>query len=193
LIICLFFGIGLLVKKGIISYELLANSKDFVAVVKDVTTILVILLGSVLSYFRFFMGRVFSAKGDVECEVIKIETPHQTIMHCLKFALINKGTLTITEPIGQVVIKEHLQNGEVKVSKVSGLREIAYKEYGLIDIVDVGEKAFFQTLNEFDNSTWAIEYLIEVKGSTGAVWKNCIIVDNKVKIRGANDQLAIGI
>lgn len=159
--------------------ELSAN-KDFVGVIKDIITIFTIVVGSILSYFKFFKGLTFGPKADIEFDIVLIETPHESVMHIIRFGIVNKGTVTIWNPVAKISIRSYFGKEEITVV-VDGLRENSFYEetaYGYDTIVDVGEKGYFIHHREFPKSTWAVAYDVEVTSKGNHRWKSSITVPN---------------
>ncbi|MFT3823961.1 MAG: hypothetical protein QM731_08570 [Chitinophagaceae bacterium] len=176
-------GIGTLFKYNILTLQKLADNKDLVTVFKDVVTIIALVIGALLSYYRFFSGRTFSTKADIELEIILIQAPKNSIMHALTVSIINKGSLTIWEPEAILSVQEYTENGAQKeVVHEQFLRESFFRKGDKGDVViDPGEKAYFTFLQEFQSSTWAVTYTAEIKNDRGRIWQKAITVENRAK------------
>ncbi|TDD97067.1 hypothetical protein [Flavobacterium cellulosilyticum] len=184
LLILLFtFGLGNLFKYQILTIEILTKNKEFVSVLKDIITLIAIIVGAILSYFRFFIGRTFSAKAEIEFEVSLIETPNNLIMHTVTVTIVNKGNLTIWEPLAKIGIKEFNTTKDKREQVIEKFLEKSYfGDEGKRDmVVDAGEKAYFMIWREFDNTTWAVTYSAEITSSNGRKWQKTITIANKIK------------
>ena len=161
----------------------ITSNKEFVGVCKDIITIITIIVGSFLSYFKFFKGRTFSAKADIEFDIIVIEAPNDRFLHVIRFAMINKGTITIWNPVAKIRIKSFVEN-EVHTQFIRDLKESS--SFDEMDekhncILDVGEKGFFYCHMDFHKSIWAVSYEVEITANNGSVWKNSTAIPNVIK------------
>lgn len=182
LILLISLGLGNLFKYQIITSDKLVCNKELVAVLKDIITVIAIVIGAFLSYFRFFIGRTFSAKADIEFDVSLIETPEKLIMHTVTVSIVNKGNLTIWHPMAKIGIREFNSLDDKKERVVEKFLEKSYfGDKGKRDlVVDAGEKAYFMIWKEYDSSTWAVTYSAEVISSNGRKWQKTVTVANKI-------------
>ncbi|PSR56886.1 hypothetical protein AHMF7605_27005 [Adhaeribacter arboris] len=182
-ILIVILGVGTLFKYNILTFQKLATNKDLIGVFKDIITIIALIVGALLSYFRFFSGRTFSTKADIELEAVLIETPTKSIMHALTVSIINKGSLTIWEPEAILSVQEYTENGaQEEVVYEQFLRTSYFRKGEKGDVViDAGEKAYFTFLQEFNLSTWAVTYTAEIRNDRGRIWQKAITVENKAK------------
>jgi hypothetical protein len=104
LIIALLSGaaIGLvlanLVKQGVVTWATLETHKDGLAAAQSVVSITVVLVAAVLSYFRFFHGRTFSTRAELDLTVRVFSLPNGQLMHAISLALRNIGGAAIWDP-----------------------------------------------------------------------------------------------
>jgi hypothetical protein len=182
-ILIIVLGINTLFKYNILTFQKLTGNKEVVTVCKDLVTIAAIIVGALFSYFRFFSGRTFSTKADIELEVVLIKTPTNSLMHALTASIVNKGNLTIWEPKAVILVQEYTLNGnpEVEIYEQE-LQDSYFRKHDKGDIViDAGEKAYFTLLKEYKTSTWAVTYIAEVKNDRGRTWQKAITVENRIK------------
>ncbi|ASU34680.1 hypothetical protein MuYL_2793 [Mucilaginibacter xinganensis] len=184
MIVILSLLIGNLFKYHFFTVDRIIKQKEFISVTKDVITLLTIVLGAIFSYYRFFNGRTFSAKAEIEIEVTLIAKPGDKIMHALTVSIINIGTLSIWNPIAKVAVRDFNNNDEkYKEAVVEGFDKVNYhNEVGDRNfIINPGEKAHFMYWKEFDLATWAVTYVAEIKCANNRIWQKTITVANKIE------------
>lgn len=181
LIVCL--GIGLLFKNNIITEQLLVDKKNTVSVIKDLVTISAIILGAVLTYFKFFAGQTFTPKAEISFEISVIETPRKRLLHTVKVTATNKGNLTIWNPVAQIRIKKRGDKNEYPEDIVQQFGEEHFfdKNKERQTIIDPGERVHFIIWREFSSEIYAVTYSTEVSSSSGRKWQNMITVPNKTE------------
>lgn len=64
-----FFLLANLVKHGILAPSALAANKDALSALNSTVNVIVIIFGAIFSYYRFFRGRTFFARADVDIGV----------------------------------------------------------------------------------------------------------------------------
>ena len=175
--------IGVIIKQNIITSSLLVSNSPLIAVIKDIITILAIIAGAILSYFKFFAGRTFSAKADIEFDVSLIESPNKNILHFVSVTILNVGNLTIWNPEAKIVIKQFNDNKSNDALIVDEFQSKSYfKDKGKSEpVIDVGEKGYYMIWHEFEPSTWAVTYTVEVTSSGGQKWQKTITIANKIE------------
>ena len=160
---------GVIIKQEIITYNLLVSNSALITITKDIITILAIIAGAILSYFRFFAGRTFSAKANIEFDVSLIETHDNRILHVVTLSILNIGSLTIWNPVAKIGIKQFNEtklNNDLIVDKFRS--EAYFKDKGRSEtVIDVGEKGYYMIWHEFETTTYAVTYIAEVTSSGG--------------------------
>ena len=183
IVVIILLAVGLLFKHGIFTVEFLAGNKEFVSVTRDLISLFLLITGGILSYFRFFKGRTFSSRGEINFEVTLLETPKGTYFHVITVKFKNIGNYTIWNPIAKFIIQEYNEFGLQKEQIIEKFHEQNYfqsseKRYS---IVDSGETAFYVISREFDKSIWAVTYVAEVTADNKRTWQNSITIPNKSK------------
>src|SRR5437868_5417918 len=64
-----------------------------------------IVLGSIASYFRFFRGRTFAARGDIVITVKVMEGSPGKVLHVIDVVFNNLGTVPIWKPLAELRIE----------------------------------------------------------------------------------------
>jgi hypothetical protein len=166
---------------------LLGNKKDFIAAIKDIITVMAVIIGGLLSYFKFFSGRTFFAKADIEFDITVL--PHaDNSLHTIKFSLINKGNITIWQPNAKIGIRKFINpddplNVDHNHSQCEIVKDLCEKSFFDEDkkhsyMVDPGEKIFFILHRNFERKVWAVSYDVEIVSKSGDIWKNTCTISN---------------
>lgn len=151
---------------------------------KDVVTLIAIVGGGILTYYKFFKGRTFSAKADINIEVTLIETPNDSYLHTVKFSIINNGNVTIWNPTAKIGIKKFGPTIDIEKEVIEGVIEKSFFDNEVTPryyMVDPGEKTFFVQQFELEKKFWGVSYDIEVVSRKGDTWKNSVTVANKLE------------
>lgn len=176
--------VAVLVKYEVITGQILSEKRVLIGVVKDLITIIAIVFGAILTYFKFFAGQTFTPKADIDFQVSIIERPDSKLMHTLKVTITNKGTLTIWDPVARIKIDKWCDRGQNE-EVVKQFMEDQYFEKHQNDqsIIDPGESVHFFIWRVFDSNIWAITYRAEVSSSSGRSWQNFITIPNKTSTK----------
>ena len=91
-------GIANLVKDGLITEAVLKEKKDAIEAAASIVTTVLILLGAIFSYFRFFRGRTLAVRAEISIEVSVHGTPRDSNLHAIRVLVKNVGASAIWEP-----------------------------------------------------------------------------------------------
>lgn len=178
----LLFGLVLLViavgiKDGRITKLTLAQDKDFLDSLSKVTSVVAIVAGGVLSYFRFFRGRTFSEK------LILIPTSGTVVipngnLHWLEVEIKNLGSVAIWNHKIRILAQFH-GDGE----SLHEVTEFAKWQDGggnTETVIDVGESAYEHSYLFVPTDIQAVSFKISVRSGKRAEWSRCLTVSNKM-------------
>lgn len=173
-------GLAVLNKYKIISEASLSSKSGLIGNIKDIITILAIIIGAVLTYFKFFAGQTFTPKAQVDFQVTIIENPQGKFLHTVKVIVTNLGNLTIWNPKAEISAKPR-GDGNTREGVVRNFIEKDYinKKSDNQTIIDPGERVSFVIWREFDKNIWAVTYTAEVSSDGGRKWQNMITVPNR--------------
>lgn len=166
------------------NWNLVVSKRDIITIIKDVVSAIAILIGGFFAYFKFFKGRTFAPKAEVNIELQLIETPANSILHVIKIHFINKGSTTIWNPTATTGIHRFSKVKEFDYELIHGLKEVSFFEDGgkiTSYMIDPGEKNYFSLNHEYDKSIWAVSYDVQVTSKDGTTWKDSITVANSVR------------
>jgi hypothetical protein len=93
-LIALGLGLGVALKEGIISINLLDRNRERIDTLSKLVTIMAVILGGFLSYVKFFKGRVFRPKLVIR-PLSGAVAAKTEILHWLDIEIENKGSVPI--------------------------------------------------------------------------------------------------
>jgi hypothetical protein len=145
---------------------------------------LVLVLGAIASYFRFFRGRTFAARGDIVITVKVMEGPPGMVLHVIDIVFHNLGTVPIWSPLSELRIQpfgsppvepEHVTEWSLRRER-DGVSRTA--------VVDPQENGLFHATREFPMSVWAVHYEVVIVSEAGDAWHSMTTVSNRLKAAG---------
>lgn len=178
--------IAVIIKDNKITAQKLIANKDLFTAIKDLATIIAIILGVIFTYYRYFIGKTFSLNGNIDIDVTLIETENNTILHCLKISFKNIGTLAIWQPRAKIYVSKYEQEVFTNIAEM----EIESQFSSTIDkkkydtVIDSGETAYFFAHKEFLTKVPVVSYKVEVTSANKKQWHNSTTVKNAVKGNG---------
>lgn len=173
-----------LVRHEVLTASRLAGNKDSLAALSSAINIVVLLIGAVFSYYRFFRGRTFFSRAEVSITVDVIDTSEEFYLHFICIEIKNIGTLSIWNPLptvevtfeGPQQIKPQLWNRWHEASVDQNKKE-------QFTVIDSGETASFVNYHRVAKSVWAVGYAAFVQAESGEIWKRAIMAPNIPKER----------
>lgn len=167
------------VSYGILTASRLAANKDALDALSSSVNIVVLLIGSVFSYYRFFRGRTFFSRAEICVAVSVIDTTSDYYIHFVCVEIKNIGTLSIWNP--QPIVEVYFEGpGENPPELWDKWREAAItpvigEPYA---VIDSGEVASFTNHYRVAKLVWAVGYVAFVRAESGELWKRGIMVPN---------------
>lgn len=169
-----------LIRHEVLSTSTLAESKDALSALQSAVQILFIVLGAVFSYYRFFRGRTFVSRANVDVDVTVIETPKQVALHWITIEFRNLGTVSIWAPQPEVIVELVGPTGTSSETwrdwreASTGRERVRH-----FSVVDSGEAISFTALKEIPADIWAVGYQVFVTDADGVRWKRAVMVPNR--------------
>lgn len=176
------------IQHGYLTASLLAKNKDALGALQNVVQVIVLSVGATFSYYRFFRGRTFVSRAEIEIHVEVFDATEKINIHSVIIEFKNLGTISIWDPVPQVaanligpdgVDSETWRNWEHARSMNAENRSDGRRTRPLFTVVDSGETVTFNTYHEVPTRIWAAEYEVFVRDSDGNVWKRAVMVQNK--------------
>ncbi len=170
-----------LVKCGVISNANLTKTKPFIDTAAALVTASVVVAAGILSYLRFFKGRVLSPKLDLQLNESSIPTD-SGFLHTLEIELRNKGSVPVLEYRVGVWSTIHQGDSKGKRRRVPLLSRPRVASRSS-QFVDVDESAFEQVHLDVPANAHAITYLVIVRSRPRALWYRRLTVSNAPTLR----------
>jgi hypothetical protein len=190
-VVAVSFTLANLLKYGVLSSSQLAKNKDALSALNSAVNVVVIIIGAIFSYYRFFRGRTFFSRAELSLFASVLDTTKDFNIHFLTLEVKNIGALSIWDPLPVMDMYKHGPNG-ITHDVWENWREATTSigEAGMLPVIDSGEIASFITYEEVDKSIWAVEYVAFVKSQGRTIWKRAITVPNipKDRLPSAVDQ-----
>jgi hypothetical protein len=176
----LVLGVANLIKGGIITWDTLKDRKEGLDAASSVVSILVLTIGAILSYFRFFHGRTFATRAELDLAVCVHSLPDGRMLHAISLSLKNVGGSAIWNPQPVIAITVTDESGHHSVGTINQWVDPLEPTDGAkrVAVVDTGETGRFPTYRIFDAQVWVVTYLASVICDSGDVWKHVHIVRN---------------
>jgi hypothetical protein len=161
------------------TFKWFSDNKDALGAFSSLATIAAILVGGVLSYYRFFKGRTFSLRAELSLHVTVLDTTEDFKIHDIRLELKNIGSMSIWDPKPRIVLRKLGPKSEDTVfidtwhegmDVNDGVKRVA--------VVDSGETVSFFTTQEVRNSVWAVNYFANTSCSSGDLWKCTVTIPN---------------
>jgi len=161
-------------KAGLISFADIVNKKDFIDAFSKIITSLVLIIGGVLSYIKFFKGRVLKPKIDIHLKTGAFATKEK-ILHWLEIAIENKGSVAVWNyTLELFAIPYPNRESPTNISDSVIASDVEDQEH----LVDVGETAFEHAVIELKKETFAYTFEIILTDDRGTKWRRCVTVKN---------------
>jgi hypothetical protein len=167
-----------LMKYRFLTASVLASNKDALSTLSSAVSIIVICVGAVFSYYRFFRGRTFYSRAELKINVTVIPTQAGTNMHAVILEVKNIGTLSIWNPVPVMRVHEFGPDG-VNDRVIDSWYEAQSPkgEGATLAVIDSGETASFWTKIEVADRLWVVFYTAFVH-SEQQIWKQVTVVKN---------------
>jgi hypothetical protein len=171
-----------LLKHGLLTPSVLAANKDALAALNSAVSIVVIVVGAIFSYYRFFRGRTFFSRAELKISVVVIETTKNFNLHAVTLEVKNIGTMSIWEPTPLVKLYEYGPAGPTSDTWGDWRDAVGSSdEADMLSVIDSGEVVSFINHHEVGKSIWAVTYVAFVTAKSREVWKVSTTVPNKSK------------
>lgn len=174
-------SIANLVKFGYVTKDIIVNNKDFIDVLKNIITIFVLIIGAVVSYYRFFRGRVFSNNANIEICVSVHKINDDLLLHVIDVEFKNEGSFPIWEPTPSLVAYPH---GISKLGEAISIYFWNPQEEGSTEythVVHPLESEQFCTFYRVQKTILALTYVVQIKSRDKVKWTRAITISNVLK------------
>ena len=174
--------IGLLIANAwhheLITPEILKKNKDAIQAASSVLTATVVVVGAFLTYYRFFKGRTFSLRGQIEIKVNVHDLLDAENLHVVKVLFKNVGTTAIFNPKLKLIVHILGDNEERRV-----IDQWFDPGKELVDVprmyfVDPEESASFLTHVTVSKMSPSVIYTAIISSEEKVIWQDAQSVSN---------------
>lgn len=166
-------------KHGWLTTSILADNKDALDALNKVVTAIVVGVGAVFSYYRFFRGRTFFSRANLAMDVVVLPTTDEFNIHAVTLKVTNIGNLSIWEPVPEMKVRKYGPTGvEEEVWGAWGEAKASWEDQRMLSVVDSGETVTFIHHTQVDKETWAVTYMAFVRSRRKDIWKHSVTVSN---------------
>ena len=177
LLIALVESIGLLIKHSYLNAQILTVHKDTIDGVATVITTLLLIVGGILSYIRFFKGRTLSKKLNLNLDVNVLPCDEESYLQAVNLEISNVGSVAVWNPNLEIEIRCLGPEG-IQVRKV---RNWSYPEGFNNDVIDPGETCSNHATEQISKKFFAVTYVATVTSHIGSSWVSALTIPNQVK------------
>ncbi|SFF12880.1 hypothetical protein [Nitrosomonas sp. Nm166] len=174
LTIFLLMAVG--IKEGWFAYIDFKSHKDEIDGITKILSSLVLLVGGILAYLRFFKGRTLRPKLNIlpSSGFITLENDN---LHWIDVKIENCGSVSIWNH--EIIIYATFHTPEPYCMQVKDympeITEVKNREH----LIDVGETSHEHAFVKVPANVSAITYQILIKDHKGTIWVQCITVSNR--------------
>jgi hypothetical protein len=187
--VAILLGLAVLYRRGL-TVSFLAKHKDGLAALNNTVGVTALVIGGVLTYFRFFRGRTFAEKASLQTKVGVTKSPSGDLHHSIKIEVKNVGTTTMTAPVMEIQARREHADGSTSSDSVEDWRP--KPQYGAWYSVEPGETATYFAEESHGHDVWLVSYDVMVRLSNGRAWTDYVAVENKPTTADVATQLEAG-
>lgn len=168
--------IAVLLKRNILSLTILTQHRNMLDGVYTITMIVVLIAGSVVSYLRFFKGRLWKPKMVINpsAGIVQLKDIN---LHWIDIGLENRGSVAIWNYVVDLTVDYHRRSapGYQKPNFHSMKRSVRESEL----VIDVGEIAYEHATIRIPKDVEVVTYKIVMTSPDGTKWDRCITISNR--------------
>jgi len=163
-------------KWGFVSAKLIVDNRELIDAIGAIITSCIIVLAALVSYFRFFKGRLLKPKMIIEPSYGVVELNDGTL-HWIDIGIENKGSVAIWHYTVGLELKCH----DDSVPKPAIIDFHSHRQFapGKEHVIDPGETAYEHATIRVPKNVEVITYRILVTNSQGSKWDRCLTVSNR--------------
>lgn len=170
---------------GFISSVRLVQNKELVDVSSKILGTIILTLGAVASYFRFFKGRTLSPRLTIQATVDVLPIDSSRNFHVLSLEVTNVGSVAIWGLEPRVEIRYHGEDSRTEEDISDWWTPLKLRDDVLrIPMLDTEESSQFIVHREVGLDIWAVTYFARVSLSSGHSWHRVVSASNRLH----NDQ-----
>ena len=170
-------------KSRIVSLAWLAAQKDAIGALSGIVATVVLVIGSIFSYFRFFHGRTLSLRTELAIAVSVHNTDEDYLIHAITLSAKNVGGVTIWNPLPHISLRVHGPGSTEEILRISDWTREPTGSVASLSVIDPGETATFFALRRIPNRAWAVTYAATLRADRGDAWHVSKTVSNKASCK----------
>ncbi len=145
-------------------FDWLAKQKDALTALNSIVTMLILIAGSIFSYYRFFRGRTLSLRSELSLDVSVHQTPEQYFIHAIALTAKNVWGSTIWNPKPSIVMHIHGPK-DVEQHKVinNWWEEPGNEDQKTAIVIDPAETVGFFARQDIPATVWAVTYMASLQ------------------------------
>jgi hypothetical protein len=177
-------SIIVLIKERYITVELLKSNKDSIEVTSKILEIIVLFIGSILGYIKFFKGRILKPRIIIKSsgKVIKSDNNNQ---HWIEIEIQNAGTVTLWDY--KISVKAFFDNNINSIIDVNHFIRFPIDHKSAVNLIDVAESSFEHLYLSVPKEVISVTYLISVTDRKGTHWnRSYTIINSEIKAESSN-------
>ncbi|WP_020571596.1 hypothetical protein [Neolewinella persica] len=156
--------------------------KELFDILSSIVSILLISIGAILSYFKFFKGRLFQENIElvVFAKVVEKDEKYNSVFCNIK--VNNIGNIAIINPKSYMKVEalsDDLENGKKNEEKEIELNEEYSSQSKKWIIIEPKAHYNVHSFHKFDKSIWAFKYTFHLISDRGNSWVRVVTIPNK--------------
>jgi hypothetical protein len=180
LVVCVLVAANLIKYRSAAKLIVLQN-KDVIDALAKLIGALALVTGAIASYYRFFRGRTFAARAELNLDVAVYDTDEDFRLHVINLEVSNVGPIPILEP--EPTIDVYLygpkRTEKYAITKWWQPTDDDQPSVPTIALIDTQESSQFHSSQHIGLEVWAVLYVAKVVSSRGDTWMRAITVSNK--------------
>jgi hypothetical protein len=175
ILIATLLAIVFIFRNDLITKEYLIENKEYIDFISKTITSIAIVVGGILSYIKFFKGRILKPKLVIEASSGTIKTENG-VLHWIEAEMKNIGNVAIWNH--DTTIYATIHTAQSYCVKLDEFMTIPYSLKGGESIIDVGESVFENAFLLVPDDAFAVTFQIIVKNEKKSIWSRSITVSN---------------
>ena len=158
-------------KERSISVAWLKDNKDAITAATGIATTLLVFLGGVFSYYRFFRGRTFAARAELKLNVLVHATTEDFHLHSIIAEIKNLGSMPIWDPQPTIWLTIHGPEGSSRNVIDDWFDPPSPSGRGSdLTVIESSETTSYFAQQKVPKTAWVVTYLMAIRSRSGDVW-----------------------
>lgn len=179
-IIILLLILANLFKYNYFSLLMFAQNKDAITTLTSIISTIILIISALATYYRFFRGRIFSTRVEIELKVSLHLINKETVLQAIEIEITNIGGFSIWEPSVSLSAYKHNLNGELSspiAVNIWGSPSNEERQESVI-VAHPQEKIHFYAFQKIPTKTTIVTYVTTVRIGKKTTLSKAITVPN---------------